>query len=349
MVAARAPAWRYELVAHGGQPLAEITPRGRGLTLDLTAAGAARFSLSAAEAAGLRDLMQPGLCDILVSEGDTPRFRGEFTGAQGSDLTVTAGTIQFAAVGIAELLADRYIPAGREIAATEQTAMAWQLVADTQALPNGDLGILQGSLPDSIARTKQWDTATPVLSGLREIAGLDGGFEWDITPNADGRYVFDAFYPRRGFASGVVLDSRNVAAASPTWDAGAGALCNYASVTGVDGVAVVAEDTGSQIAYRRRERSIALSDADDVTILGDRAAAEVRDAVVRPSASLRMLPGADTASLAELGLGDIVTVEFDAGWARLTGDYRILRLDLAIPDGGGAETITATVEPWLGA
>jgi hypothetical protein len=340
--------WRYELVSFGGHAVELLSPRGRGLSLDLEAAGSARYGLSAAEADALHDVMQPGRVDVLVTEAGAPRFRGPLTGVQGSDLTVAAGSLSFAAVGLAELLADRFIPAGRELAATELTTAAWTLIADTQALTNGDLGIVAGALPDVGARTKRWDSATPVLTGIRELADLDPGFEWAVEPDADGIYTFDTWSPRRGDETGVVLDTRNIAAASPTWDAGAGAVCNHAQVVGVNAVSVTDEDADSQVLYRRRERSTSIADADDATVLGDRAARELRDAVVRPAAGLRLLPGADQTSLDDLGLGDVVTVEFRAGWARLSGLHRITRLEVAIPDGGGAETITATVEPWDG-
>lgn len=338
--------WRYELLAIGGQPLALLRPRARGLTLDLAGAGGAKYAMSITEAEVLAGVMQPGVVDLLVSEDGEPRFRGPLTGVQGSGLTPKAGSLSFAATGIDELLDDRYVSAGSEILAMEQTSMAWQLIADTQGLPNGDLGILRGATPASVARSKVWDSATPVRSAIRELAGLDGGFDWSIEPNADGRYTFDAYYPRRGSATAVVLDSRNIAECSPTWDASAGALCNYAAVTGRDGVTVVATDPPSEILYRLRQRVIVLPDADDATILGDRADAEIHDSVVRASGSLVLLPGAESANLTELGLGDVVEVDYRAGWATFSGLYRILRIEVAIPDGGGRETLTVTVEPF---
>lgn len=340
--------WRHELLGNDGTRLGEILPRNRSLVLDLAGSGSARYSMASGEAAALREVMQPGRCDLLVAHDSTPRMRGPLTGVQGSGLVVDRGSLDFAATGIAELLADRYIAAGTEIAATEQTQMAWQLIAATQVAPNGDLGILQGQLPDSVARTKQWDSPTPVLQAIRELAGLEGGFDWDIAPDATGSYRFDTWYPRRGAFSDVVLDERNIAQVSPVWDAGAGALCNAATVTGAAGVGVEAGDGASQLAYRRRERVIALSDADDAVLLGDRAAAEVRDSVVRPTATLRLQPGADQANLDEIELGDVLTVEFDAGWAALAGPYRVLRIEVQIPDGGADATLTVTTEPWDG-
>jgi hypothetical protein len=119
-------------------------------------------------------------------------------------------------------------------------------------------------------------------------------------------------------------------------------------VAGTQGAEVNEEDEANQIAYRRRERAVALSDQDDATVLGDRARAELRDALPRPTSSLKLLPGADGASLDELSLGDIVEVSYRAGWVRLAGLHRITRLEVAIPDSGSADTITATVEPWGG-
>jgi len=339
--------WLWELVAFDDERLAELVARGRRLRLDVEATPSASFGLDTFEALGYPDLVL-GQVDLLVSRNGRPIFRGPIGGASGGDITLMGGALTFASTGIAELLADRYIPAGTELAALEAAQMAWQLIEDTQAL--GTLGILEGSLPDSVARTKTWDTPSPVLAAIRELAGLADGFEFGVEPDTTGAYRFDVWHPRRGADRGVVLEAdRNVGSVSPTWDAGPGKIANDVTVAGVDQVAVTASDPVSAAAYRLRQRYLSLPDADEATTLGDRAEAELaRDAQMRPSGTVRLLPGAPDANLDAIALGDVVTMDYAAGWARFEGPYRVRSIEVALPDAPSHEALTLTVEPAYG-
>ena len=336
--------WVWELLAFDGDRLAEVVARARRLRMALNAAGAAEFSLDTLEAADYPDLVL-GQRDLMVSRNGRPLFRGPLGGARGADLTLMGGSVSFAATGIGELLADRYIPAGTELAALEAAQMAWQLIVATQAL--GPLGIIAGDLPDSVARTKAWDTPAPVLGAIRELAELQDGFDFAIEPDASGAYRFDVWHPRRGADRGVVLEpDRNVASVSPSWDAGPGRIANDVTAAGVDQVSVTETDAASVALYRLRQRLLSLPDADDATVLGDRARGELaRDAYLRPSGTVRLLPGAPDANLDAIGLGDTVTMDYAAGWARFEGPYRVTAIEVDLPDAPGHEALALTVEP----
>lgn len=342
--------WVWELVAFDGERLAEVTGRTRSLQLAVNAAGGAKFALDVFEAAGYPAL-QVGQVDLLVSRDGTPLWRGALGGATGNDITLMGGAITFAATGLADLLGDRYIPPGTELAALEATQMAWALITATQSLPLGDLGILQGQLDDSVARTKVWDTPTQVLAAIRELAEMDDGFDFAIEPDADGAYRFNAWHPRRGANRGVVLEAdRNIAKISPTWDASPGRLANDVTVAGVDQVSVTETDVASATVYRLRQRFLSLSDADDATVLGSRARGEItHDGQVRPTGKVTLLPGAPDANLDAIALGDVVEMDFDAGWARFQGPYRVLGIDIDLPDAPTDEALALTVEPFVAA
>jgi hypothetical protein len=342
--------WVWELVRFDGERLAEITGRGRSLQLAVNASGSAKLSLDVYEAAAYPGLAV-GQVDLLVSREGVPRFRGAVGGATGSDITVMGGAISFAATGIAELLGDRYIAAGTELAALEAAQMAWALIAATQSLPLGDLGILKGQLDDSVARTKVWDTPTQVLTAIRELAEMDDGFDFAVEPDLAGDYRFNVWHPRRGADRGVVLEAdRNVGSISPTWDASPGRIANDVTVAGVDQVSVTETDAASAAAYRLRQRYLSISDADDATVLGSRARGELtRDAQVRPTGKVTLLPGAPDANLDAIGLGDVVEMDFDAGWARFQGPYRVLGIDVDLPDAPTHEALVLSVEPFVAA
>lgn len=346
----RGEEWVWELVGFDGERYARLYVRDRRVTRSVDGSRTASFTLDVLEAARL-PLLIPGQVDVMVSRGDRPLIRGPLAGANGSGITIRGGTLTYNVLGIGELLADRHVPAGTIIEALEATSMAWQLIEDSQALPFGDLGITAGALPATAARSKTWDAPTPVLTAIRELAGLDPGFEWSIDPDPSGAYIFNAYAPRMGStgtAGRVLLEAgRNVHNASTVAvDAGPGAAPNVVTVVGANGVQVTAESPAHGITYRRRERVITMSDVDDATILGDRATAELREADPRARAVLELFPGAADANLDTLDIGDVVDVDYRVGSLVIVGPYRILEWTAAIPNGAGVEHLSVTVEPW---
>lgn len=333
--------WLFELVTPTGIRVAAIPGRGRKLTLARNQPGAASFDLTTLEAAQVDGLV-PGAVDLLVSRYGVDRWRGPLEGATG-DLDATSSRLTFNAVGIHTILDQRFIPAGRSILATEQTQLAWQLIADTQSLPNGDLRITPGQLPDSVARSKTWDTRTPVRQAIDELAAAENGFDYEITPGGAG-YVFNAFYPRQGSTAGTaVLEwGRNIQRVGLVMDATQ--VANSVTAVGQNQVSVHADDPASQGGYRLREHVVTAGDANDAVLLGDIARGGL---VTRPPIvpRLTLTPGAPDASLDAIGLGDVVAVSVRHGWVQLDGLYRVEQIDVTIPDQGGPERLDVTVTP----
>jgi hypothetical protein len=334
--------WLFEIVSQSGERLAAVPGRSRKLSLVRSGPGGASYGLTVDEAAEVFG-MTLGAVDLLVSRGGVDIWRGPLEGANGQ-IAAANSSLEFAAVGVAEILEKRHIPPGRSILATEQTQMAWQLIADTQAVPGGDLGIVAGLLPDSVARSKTWDTRTPVRQAIDELAQADGGFDYQIVPSGMG-YRFDAFHPFQGSTAGAaVLEwGRNIASVSFVQDASQ--VRNYVWAIGQNQISIDADDTASQGVYRLREEVVTTGDSNDVIYLGDVA----RGAVVPAPPTvprLTLIPGAPDASLDQLGLGDVVVVSIRRGWVQIDGLYRIDQIDVSIPDQGGAEQLDVTVAPF---
>ncbi|MBA3689524.1 MAG: hypothetical protein H0W81_11980 [Chloroflexi bacterium] len=328
--------WLYEVLAFDGTPLAAIPARARNTTRVLNDAGQARFTLPLELAGEYSEVLRPGEVDLLVSRAGVPWLRGPL-GAPRMDLPGPGGSITFPATGMLDMLDERFVPAGRELAALEQTEMAWQLIADTQALPNGDLGITAGLLPDSIARTKVWESPLSVKRAIAELAALEQGFDYEV----DALLAFNAYYPRRGDDRAVVLEvGRNIASISVEYVIGP----NTVTAEGADQVSVEAAAEDLQLRMRRREARVSVGDADEALLLGDRARGELAHAGLIAVPRLTLLQGAPDATPDDFDLGDVVAVVARAGWLNLNGLYRITEIDVTISD-PGAESVSVVVVP----
>jgi hypothetical protein len=330
----------FELVdALTREPLADLGPyaSARSFVLVRNRPGSASFRLPLEIAEPLASALRVGgEVDLWVWREGVPVWGGPLLGAR-PEVGVAGGSVTFAALGIGELLADRYTDAPYTIAAREQTRLAFDLVEIAQARPNGDLAIDAGDLPDSVARTVEWQSPTPILGAIETLAESDRGFDFAFAPTAEYRYRFDAFVPRQGTARGVVLErGRNVAAVlDATVDAARGRVVNAATAIGAGGVYVTAEAEASQVVRRRREAVATLTgdDSSDAIRLGDVARGMLRASAPRAAPRLALHPGAPDASLARIGLGDEVTLDVTEGWFAVRGDgYRVEQLAVSLTD-----------------
>lgn len=332
--------WLAELVSVDGVRLAAVHARGRTFTVNRNAGGTGSFTLTPDEAEDIFGL-EPGAVDVLITQADTVAYRGPLDSAAG-DISATAGSLTFTAGAPEGLLAQRIIPQGRQILATEQTRMAWQIVSDAQAGAGADLGITAGVLPDSIARSKTWDAPTDVMAALTELVQADGGFDYELTPTLTG-WVFNTRVPR-GRETDLVWElGRNIMGVGHSVDATQ--IRNRVRAVGQNQVAVDAEDTASIARYRLREQVITLSDANNAVWLGDQARGQlVTEPLVLPR--LKLLAGAPDARWADVRCGDVVTVRYTRGWVKLDGRFRVEQITVTIPDSiDGVEQLDVVVSP----
>lgn len=330
------PLWRWELVAHDGTPLADLGPEatGRRLTLARNAGGDARFALPLDMAEPLRSLLVVGQVDLLVSRAGRRIWRGPVMGAD-VDLGETSGRVTLSAVSIWETFAHRVLPAGYEVLATEATEAAAQMVLDAQdgADPGRDLRVVPRETPASVARTRTWDTPSTYAAAVEELAALEDGFDWSITPQqadeGDG-WWWDAWYPRQGNDLDLVLEwGRNVTGVSSRQD---GTLVrNRVTAMTSNQVGVTAYDGTSAGLYREREQTLNAGDVDDAGVLADMAAGALTP-VPRHVPRLVLAPGLVT--LDDLSIGDTCEVRVRHGWLGINGRLRVEQIEVEVTDEG---------------
>lgn len=265
-------------------------------------------------------------------------FRGRCWG-ESDDITETEHTYKVAAFGYRGLLNFRRIgAAGRYFApGTDQAAIAWALIDESQDL---DGGLLGSGITDGIGSTSSTtrELTLPASAKIGEEIGklgrLDDGFEWEI--GAD--LALNRWYPTRGADNGVVLDFRGlVRSARRTFIADENG--NHVIVTGGDGTTPV-EASSAGIASDPRGR-IELADAYPSVVeqstLDARAPQLLADVeVIRPewTVVLNMVDEAGGRSRWEgpdhVWLGDTVTLGVRSTPRLNVADaYRVLEVSIA--------------------
>lgn len=82
-----------------------------------------------------------------------------------------------------------------DYAVVDQTAIAWDLISDSQARTGGALGLTSGTLGTGITRSISFKTydAKYVLEAIQDFAEMDDGYDFWISP---ATRKFNAIYPR---------------------------------------------------------------------------------------------------------------------------------------------------------
>ena len=177
-------AFKFELWNLGTTKLAEFNPSGARWDMNIKdASGSLTFTVPQGDVPPELDV---GLVDVLIAQDGAYVWRGQVLGRQ---FTVEGASFQqqFTAVGLFELLADRYIPAGTSYTAASVN-IALTIISDVQLQTNGAIitgqtigqdgaqskynGLdLYFTYPDTVI-TKNYDQPTAVKQAVEELSGI---------------------------------------------------------------------------------------------------------------------------------------------------------------------------------
>lgn len=144
-------------------------------------------------------------------------------------------------------------------ATQDQTAIAWNMISTTQAYPNGDLGIVLGTVGTGVTRSIDFKTYDNkyILEAIQDFAEMEDGFDFWIDP---ATRAFNAIYPRPQVDRGLhLVYPQHISSYAVTYYGKY--LRNRVVVQGPDPNYVVAVDTGTLATYGLREYADALKDA----------------------------------------------------------------------------------------
>lgn len=295
---------RFALLDIGTTKIGEVFPKNATWTQNVKdPAGTVTFTTPYADRPAALDV---GV-DLMVYMQSAWRWRGQIVGRR---VTWDGATFvdEWNAVGLFDLLADRYLPAGSIIVGDEPTAMFSDLFAVLEAQADGDIvsgqaltssyssGILNEvdlNLPVGEKVFEQPISAKDAILQLAEIYPVEVVFEGVSATS----YVPTLWVCPGGVAAGGVGGSAlghltvgvDIESIQGIVDMAPGsAFCNYATAYTSTGVGVESTDTTSAGLYRRRDKIWISSEDDDSVILGGKSDQMIADGAARMTPIVRL-------------------------------------------------------------
>lgn len=326
--------WRWAVGTLADGPQRELsTAYGRRITLRVDAACDAQFSLNGdgGEIAAIARLAT----DLWVWRDGTLLFRGRIGGHQ-ANLDATRHSVQFSAIDYRGMLSRRIVGAlGAAYTATDQAAITWDLISDSQALSGGNWGITNGvGSTSGVDRDATWDPGKPIGDAIAEMGRLYNGFEWEISPTL----AFNRWYPLRGTDNGVKLDYGGLVT-NVQYSYDPGDFANAVLVTGDQATTPVAAATAG-IGTDPRGRWELAQGFPTISVqatLNDRAPWLLsQTSQVRPDYRVKLKPGRWDGP-AMLWTGDTVYPAFKRGWLTEDGSNAHRAVEIQIVAGESGE------------
>ena len=318
--------------------------RNRKLVVRLREPSTASFAVDgrSEQAAGIVELAS----DLVLWRDGQMLFRGR-VGATSDDVGPSAHEMQVHAVDYRGLL-DRRIVYDDDLRSFHQVdaeTIAWQLIANTQAKPGGELGITRHGTSTGVLRDRTYEPGKPVGEAIQQLSELDDGFDWDITPEMR----FRVWYPSRGVSSPLVLEyGGTVATVSRELDTSD--FANAHRVSGADGddenpgpdPELRESDTVGTDTQGRFDLQTGITDISEQSTLAARPDYLLgRHRVMRAAYTVTLRPGVWSRP-ADLWVGDVALLVIRSGRLDVVEAQRVYEMTFAISD-DGTEAITATL------
>lgn len=309
--------------------------RGRVVTWRVDAPATAQFTIDGhhEEALELSNLAT----DLTIYRNGTKLFRGRII-ADTDSIDPDSHDVQCTAIDYRGLLQYRVVnEAGRTFTSTDQGAIAWTLISESQALSGGNWGITNGlGATSGTARDRTYDPGKPLLDAISELGRVDGGFEWEI----DANLALNRYYPKRGTVQPHVLDYGGVVA-SVTRTRKPGDYANSVIATG-DQALAPARATSASIAtdpVGRWEVSRGYQSIKEQSTLSGRATWLLAEAgTMRPELVVRLVANRWEGPTV-LWIGDTATLAVNSGRLTINSAHRTVELSAAL-DEDNVESVT---------
>jgi Putative Ig domain len=342
--------WRFLLAAPqpDGSYLAEvIQAASRTITLrtepDQNSEASFDVDGRSAQAAQLTELQT----DLQVLYGPSVIFCGRIAPSQDT-ITASAHRTTVTAIDYREVLRRRAVLPGDTLSYTsvEQSTIAWDLIQATQARAGGNLGITRGvGKTTTITRTMTFALGDYIGDDITQMAQLDNGFEWQITPYGQADLRLDVFYPQQGTDRGVVLSPGDARVSSLTRNVDPSAFADSVYVTGDSTKSLTAQALeAADIATRPEGRwdQVTGTSLKTQSSLNDGATQQLATAqVVVPAYTIVLYPGTWRGP-SDIWIGDTVTLVIASGRLAVQDKLRVVEMSFAI-SADGVETLTMSI------
>jgi len=271
--------------------------------------------------------------EVWVYRDSVKVFAGPVVGGEIKDsiLTLTCRGLEF-------YTAYMLVETAKTWSSIDQYTIATDVIDDWQAQTYGNYGI------DTSAISTSGTTRSLAIPGdeeprvvyevLRDLSGLDNGFDWWVDPTDDELKLAAA---RGSDLSASVFLELGVKSSSIRFTVAPGWIASEVFATATGGATVITtskSNTTLRNSWGRSGVGISMDDDPDATTLGD-AAQSFLDA----RESVFFVPGPDLMPVAgvdvdDFGVGDTIAYTYDAGLGQQTGDYRIRKRRVTVgPEG----------------
>lgn len=334
--------WTFVVVpapTTSAEPVELSRANGRKLTFRLMDASDAGFTINARteQAEAIEELASDLKC---WRNGDL-LFRGRF-GATQDQISPDNHTLDATAVDYRGLLERRITYADETLAydQADQEAIAWQLIANTQARTGGNLGITRRTgQTTGVLRDRTYEAGKPVGEAIQQLSELDDGFDWTITPELE----FQVHYPSRGFSSPMVLEYGG-AVRSVARSVDPSGFANAWRVSGAEGAdAVTVESADLATDPRGRfDRQAGFPDVSEPSTLQAKADYLLaRHEQLTAAYAVELAPQA-WAGPDDLWLGDVAMVVIRSGRLNVIEAQRVYEIGVDV-SADGSETVRVTL------
>lgn len=330
----------------GGPSVALSNARSKSVTMRLGPAQnhEASFTIDGKDpqAASFTELQNDLWC--FRSGWAVPVFQGRIAPVQDT-LDASRHLASVTAMDYRAVLGRRRLFTGDTLAYTsvEQATIAWTLLNATQGRAGGNLGIVRGlGAATGIPRTLTFQTGDFIAADIVQIAQMDSGFDWDISPYGTQDLRLDIWWPFRGEPRGVILEYGSPMVKMITRTTDPTTFADALLVTGdPSGTLTPQQPEDPAIGTRPEGRWDQIVGTTQLTAAGlaSRAAFELGAAeVLIPAYSIELAAGAWDGP-GHIWLGDEVTVRIKSGRLMVNDLLRVTELDIAIGD-DGSERVT---------
>lgn len=319
--------------------LAELGPLAAAIeyTDSLNEAPEGRFAVDVDSLQGdikaslLDPLAQP--LEVWVYRDSVKVFAGPVVGGEIKDsiLTLTCRGLEF-------YTAYMLVETAKTWSTIDQYTIATDVIDDWQAQTYGNYGIDTSAIGTS-GTTRSLaipgdEEPRVVYEVLRDLSGLDNGFDWWVDPTDDELKLAGSRGSDKSASVFLELGVKSSAVKftiAPGWIASEA----YASSTGGETVLTTSKsNTSLRNSWGRAGVALTVDDDPDAATLADAA-----QAVLDSRSSVFFVPGPDLipvsgADVDDFGVGDTITYTYDAGLGQQTGEYRIRKRKVTVgPEG----------------
>ena len=317
----------YKFVAADGPNLlGELQALGKSLTLRLRGTSSAVFDINGEHPTA--ELILPLQRDIVVYRDDEPVFRGVI-GTTRHTVQRDSHYISVTVLDYRAFFRRRLFTTPLSFTGARDDEIALQLLDAIQQ--EGSMGITPGQIAAGPERDFEVEVGTSLAAALNSLSNLDGGFEWDITPDLK----LDIFR-QRGESRGRVLDYGGAAAAVEL-RFNPGEFANSVVFTGASSTSpvVVADVPPDERRYDLLDSDLNLNNQPLLEAAAElaleRARAEFRSFRIemRQTDQLQAWRG-----LSDVGLGDMVTVAVRSGPLDLSELQRVQTISIDVTEDG---------------